>query len=42
MNNQLLRALLADASAYEIVTFDDEADAPRAFTFGLVNEAVPA
>ncbi len=42
MNNQLLRALLADASAYEIVTFDDESKAPRAFTFGLVDEAVPA
>ncbi len=42
MNNQLLRALLADASAYEIVTFDDEAKAPRAFTFGLVSETVPA
>ncbi len=42
MNNQLLRALLADESAYEIVTFDDEAQAPRAFTFGLVSEPIPA
>ncbi|CAH0348174.1 UDP-3-O-acyl-N-acetylglucosamine deacetylase [Aquabacterium sp. CECT 9606] len=29
MNNVLLRALLADPSAYEIVTFDDEAEAPK-------------
>jgi UDP-3-O-[3-hydroxymyristoyl] N-acetylglucosamine deacetylase len=42
MNNKLLRALLADAQAYDIVTFDDEAKAPRAFTFGLANETVPA
>ena len=42
MNNKLLRALLADPSAYEIVTFDDETEAPKAFTFGLANEAVPA
>ena len=42
MNNRLLRALLADESAYEIVTFDDEADAPRAFTFGLASEHMPA
>ncbi len=42
MNNKLLRTLLADASAYEIVTFDDEADAPRAFTFGLTSELIPA
>jgi len=31
MNNKLLRALLADASAYEIVSFTREADAPRGF-----------
>lgn len=31
MNNMLLRALLADETAYEIVTFDDEAKAPAAF-----------
>ena len=31
MNNKLLRALLADASAYEIVTFDDEREAPAGF-----------
>ena len=42
MNNQLLRRLLADESAYEIVTFDDESKAPRAFTFGLVSEPEPA
>ena len=42
MNNKLLRALLADTTAYEMVSFDDEAKAPRAFTFGLVNDAVPA
>ncbi|MBI3157339.1 MAG: UDP-3-O-acyl-N-acetylglucosamine deacetylase [Burkholderiales bacterium] len=29
LNNRLLRALLADRTAYEIVTFDDEAKAPR-------------
>lgn len=28
LNNKLVRALLADASAYEIVTFDDAAGAP--------------
>ena len=42
MNNRLLRLLLADASAYEVVTFDDEAKAPKAFTFGLVSEPIPA
>ncbi len=42
MNNRLLRALLADQSAYEVVTFDDEAKAPRAFTFGLAGELVAA
>jgi UDP-3-O-[3-hydroxymyristoyl] N-acetylglucosamine deacetylase len=42
MNNKLLRALLADSSAYEMVSFDDEVKAPRAFTFGLVNDSVPA
>ena len=42
MNNRLLRALLADQSAYEIVTFDDEARAPKAFTFGLSSEPIPA
>jgi len=41
MNNRLLRALLSDESAYEIVTFEDQAAAPRAFTFGLTSEAVP-
>jgi UDP-3-O-[3-hydroxymyristoyl] N-acetylglucosamine deacetylase len=42
MNNRLLRALLEDESAYEIVTFDEEGNAPKAFTFGLVSEPVPA
>jgi UDP-3-O-[3-hydroxymyristoyl] N-acetylglucosamine deacetylase len=42
MNNRLLRELLADQSAYEVVTFDDEERAPKAFTFGLVSEPVPA
>ncbi|WER45551.1 UDP-3-O-acyl-N-acetylglucosamine deacetylase [Cupriavidus sp. WKF15] len=31
MNNQLLRALLADQEAYELVTFDRVEDAPAAF-----------
>ena len=31
LNNQLLRALLADPSAYEVVSFDDESEAPAAF-----------
>ncbi|WP_119290487.1 UDP-3-O-acyl-N-acetylglucosamine deacetylase [Azohydromonas sediminis] len=31
LNNRLLRALLADASAYRIVTFDDERRAPAGF-----------
>jgi UDP-3-O-[3-hydroxymyristoyl] N-acetylglucosamine deacetylase len=31
MNNQLLLALLSDASAYEIVTFDKEREAPAGF-----------
>ncbi|AOY92675.1 UDP-3-O-[3-hydroxymyristoyl] N-acetylglucosamine deacetylase [Cupriavidus sp. USMAA2-4] len=31
MNNQLLRTLLADQEAYEIVTFDRVEDAPHAF-----------
>ena len=31
MNNQLLRALLADPTAYETVTFDDERKAPAGF-----------
>lgn len=29
LNNQLLRALLADASAYEVVSFEDRAQAPK-------------
>jgi UDP-3-O-[3-hydroxymyristoyl] N-acetylglucosamine deacetylase len=31
LNNKLLRKLLADASAYEVVTFEREAEAPRGF-----------
>jgi UDP-3-O-[3-hydroxymyristoyl] N-acetylglucosamine deacetylase len=31
LNNRLLRALLADESAYEIVRFDDEREAPAGF-----------
>jgi UDP-3-O-[3-hydroxymyristoyl] N-acetylglucosamine deacetylase len=31
LNNRLLRALLADAAAYETVTFDDRGAAPEAF-----------
>jgi len=31
LNNQLLRALLADPSAYEVASFDDERQAPAAF-----------
>ena len=31
MNNKLLRALLADQQAYEVVTFDDEKRAPKGF-----------
>ena len=31
LNNKLLRTLLADPSAYETVTFDDEAQAPQGF-----------
>lgn len=31
LNNQLLRAVLADQSCYEIVTFDNEARAPAGF-----------
>ena len=31
LNNKLLRALLADPEAYEVVTFEDAADAPAGF-----------
>jgi UDP-3-O-[3-hydroxymyristoyl] N-acetylglucosamine deacetylase len=31
LNNKLLRALLADEAAYEVVTFEKTADAPRGF-----------
>jgi UDP-3-O-[3-hydroxymyristoyl] N-acetylglucosamine deacetylase len=32
MNNKLLRALLADKNAYEVVTFEDEKRAPKGFS----------
>jgi UDP-3-O-[3-hydroxymyristoyl] N-acetylglucosamine deacetylase len=31
INNRLLRALVADATAYDLVTFEDEEQAPVAF-----------
>jgi len=31
LNNKLLRALLADETAYDYVTFEDEAKAPQGF-----------
>jgi len=31
LNNKLLRTLLADDTAFDIVSFDNEADAPRGF-----------
>jgi UDP-3-O-[3-hydroxymyristoyl] N-acetylglucosamine deacetylase len=31
INNRLLRALVADARAYDVVTFDDDEAAPEAF-----------
>ena len=42
LNNQLVRTLLADLSAWEIVTFDDEADGagrPRRARAGMVTRA---
>jgi UDP-3-O-[3-hydroxymyristoyl] N-acetylglucosamine deacetylase len=38
MNNKLLRALLADPSAYEIVTFDQVSAAPAAYASQLDEE----
>jgi UDP-3-O-[3-hydroxymyristoyl] N-acetylglucosamine deacetylase len=35
LNNRLIRALLADQSTYEISTFDDVSNAPRAFAYNL-------
>ena len=32
LNNQALRALIADKDAWEMVTFDDVADAPISYT----------
>ena len=31
LNNQLLRALLADRTAWNLITFDDESSAPAGF-----------
>ncbi|MEP6609129.1 MAG: UDP-3-O-acyl-N-acetylglucosamine deacetylase, partial [Burkholderiaceae bacterium] len=33
INNRLLRALVAEQSAYELVTFDDDEQAPAAFRY---------
>jgi UDP-3-O-[3-hydroxymyristoyl] N-acetylglucosamine deacetylase len=35
LNNQLLRKLLTDQAAWEVVTFDDESEVPIAFTHPL-------
>lgn len=39
LNNQLLRALIADSAAWEVVTFPDEARAPIAYARGLLAAA---
>jgi UDP-3-O-[3-hydroxymyristoyl] N-acetylglucosamine deacetylase len=39
LNNQLVRALAADAEAFEMVSFDKAADAPAAFTRFLAQTA---
>ncbi len=39
LNNRLLRALLADADAWEYATFEQEQDAPRGFTQLLAQAA---
>jgi UDP-3-O-[3-hydroxymyristoyl] N-acetylglucosamine deacetylase len=36
INNRLLRALMADRTAYDIITFEDEGQAPAAFLSRLV------
>ncbi|MCV4599872.1 UDP-3-O-acyl-N-acetylglucosamine deacetylase, partial [Escherichia coli] len=36
LNNKLLRAVLADASCYEIVSFEDEKRAPQGFALPAV------
>ncbi len=41
LNNKLLRALFADESAYEIVTFPNEASAPPAYSTQLEQEWAP-
>ena len=38
LNNKLLRALLADDAAYDIVTFDNAAAAPAAYSSQLEQE----
>jgi len=38
LNNQLLRALLADEEAYEVVTFDSEGSSPISFVPAAVSE----
>jgi UDP-3-O-[3-hydroxymyristoyl] N-acetylglucosamine deacetylase len=38
MNNKLLRALLQEPDAYEIITFDDVATAPDAYARQLDEE----
>jgi UDP-3-O-[3-hydroxymyristoyl] N-acetylglucosamine deacetylase len=40
LNNQLLRALMADSDAWEKVTFDNEADAPIHFMRSAENQAI--
>ncbi len=42
LNNQLVRKLLADPTAFEFVTFDDVADAPRCYRAQVVEEASSA
>ncbi len=39
LNNQLLRALIADRAAWEVVTYPDEARAPIAYARGLLAAA---
>lgn len=39
LNNKLLRALIADTAAWEVVTFKDESEAPIAYVRGLLATA---
>jgi UDP-3-O-[3-hydroxymyristoyl] N-acetylglucosamine deacetylase len=41
LNNQLVRAMLADESSYEVVTFAHSREVPQAFSRHLVTDAVP-